>query len=229
MRAYIFTGTAMLTALAVFTNVAKADHGHDKDNHDPGKTITQTYDFKDFKAVNIGGVYEVDITVGSSYSISLSGNEDRMENVKVISEDGTLYLGQKSKKYKHKKSHNHKGIVANITLPELDALKVSGVASGDIENVDAKDFSLSVSGVAEVNIDGTCENLTARVSGVGELDARNFKCEDVDVTLSGVGEVSVYADHSVDVKASGVGNVDVYGKPDKITKKKAMFTNVNVK
>jgi len=227
MKAYLFTGVAMLTAATVFTAGAHADHN--KDNHDHGKTITQTYNFDDFDSVAIGGVYEVDINVGPSYSISLTGNEDQMENVKVRSEDGTLYLGQKSKKYKNKKRHNHKGIVASITLPELEALKVSGVASGDIENVDANDFNLSVSGVAEVNIDGICNSLTARVSGVGELDAENLKCKDVDVTLSGVGEVSVYASDSVDVKASGVGDVQVYGKPDKVSKKKAMFTNVSIK
>ena len=223
MKAYLFTGIAMLTAATVFTVGA---HAHDDDH---SKTITQTFDFNDFDSVSIGGVYEVDIKVGPSYSISLTGNEDQMENVKVSTEDNTLYLGKKDKKYKKKKQHNHKGIIASITLPDLEALKVSGVASGDVENIDADDFDLSVSGVAEVNIDGSCNTLTARVSGVGELDAENLKCKDVDVTLSGVGEVSVYASKSVDVKASGVGNVQVYGNPDKVSKKKAMFTNVTIK
>lgn len=229
MKAYLFTGISVLTAVTVLAVGAQADHGDDDNNYGHGKTVTQTYDFDDFDSVSIGGVYEVDIKVGPSYSISLTGNEDQMENVKVKSEDGMLYLGKKDKKYKKKKQHNHKGIIAKITLPDLEALRVSGVASGDVENVDADDFDLSVSGVAEVNIDGTCNALTARVSGVGELDAENFKCKDVNVTLSGVGEVSVHASESVDVKASGVGDVQVYGKPDKVSKKKAMFTNVTIK
>lgn len=219
MKTYLLTGAAMLTAVAV---IASGAHAHD--DSDDSKKVTQTYDFTGFDNISIAGVYELDIDVGPSYSISLTGNEDQMENVKVKSEDSTLYLGQKKKK-----SHNHDGIIARITLPDLEALKVSGVASGNIESVDADDFDLSVSGVAEVNIEGTCNSLTARISGVGELDAQNFKCKDVDVALSGVGEVSVYASKSVDVKASGVGGVVVYGKPDKVTKTKAMFTNVTIK
>lgn len=226
MRTFLLIGTATLAGAALLAFNAFA--GHDDDDGHHGKDITQTFDFKDFDRVSVSGVYEVDIEVGPSFSISLSGPEKEMDNVKVYTENGTLHLARKNKN-ERKKNNNQKGIDATITLPDLEGMKVSGVASGDITNVDAEDFDLKVSGVAEVEIEGSCNNLTARVSGVGELDAKDFECKDVDVTLSGVGEVTVFASESVDVKASGVGDVQVYGNPSTVSKKKAMFTNVTIK
>lgn len=135
----------------------------------------------------------------------------------------------KKQKGKYKKHNHSDGITATITLPSLQALRVSGVASGDIEGVDSEEFDLRVSGVAEVDISGTCGMLDAKVSGVGELDAKDLKCRDADVVLSGVGEMSVYASESIDVTASGVGSVNVYGNPKKVDKTKSFFTDISIK
>ena len=177
--------------------------------------------------ISVSGVYEVDVEVGKDYSITLTGPAYEMDNVKVENDDGMLKLGSKKKKW-NKRGHRD-GIEATISLPALVEVKVSGVASGDITGVDAEDFELHVSGVAEVEIDGKCGKLQAHVSGVGELDARELKCEDADVHLSGVGEMSVYATDYADISASGVGEVDVYGDPEKVDKNKSLFTQINIK
>lgn len=226
MRSILFTAIVMACGAAIVTGIAMA--GPD----DGGDTITKTYDYSDFDRVSVGGVYDLDVEVGKNYSITLRANARDMSFVKISSEDGTLYLGQKKRDKdgkKRKRYKNNDGITAVITLPELNALKVSGVANGDVSGVDADDFDMSVSGVADVEISGKCNTLTARVSGVGELDAKDFKCKNTKVSLSGVGDVSIYASESVDVKASGVGGVDVYGKPSKVTKKKAKLTNIDIK
>ncbi len=223
MRKSIFIGTAL--ALASVAAIGLTANAHDDKSH--GADVTETYDFEGFERIALGGVYKMNVTVGPDYSITLSGDSQLMDDVNVYLDGSELNLDTKNNK-KKRKQHNN-GITADITLPKLSALSVAGVASGDITGVDADDFDLSVSGVAEVNIDGTCKSLKARVSGVGELDARDFKCSNADVSLSGVGEMSVYASSSVDVRASGVGEVVVYGKPEDVKKSKAMFTKITIK
>lgn len=219
----IFLAGTIVTA-SVYGVVANAH-----DNEASGPQITQSFDFKNFDDISIGGVYEVDIQAGTKYSISLSGKKAEMAHIDVYVKDGTLYLSHEKDNRKKKRKGHHDGVQATVTLPALNGLRVAGVASGDVSGVDADDFSLKVSGVAEVEIDGTCNSLSAKVSGVGELNAENFKCKNADVTLSGVGQMDVYASKSVDVTASGVGEVNVYGNPKEVSKSKAMFTQINMK
>jgi len=186
--------------------------------------VTRSFDLSGFDGIDVSGVYELDITVGEGYSIELSGDEEEMDNVDIRVEDGVLYMGSK-KKWKKKNRH---GIDAVITLPKLNDMEVSGVASADIQGVDAENFELDVSGVAEVDIEGQCGSLDALVSGVGELDAEDLICDNVEVHLSGVGEVSVYADEFADVTASGMGEVDVYGGPERVKKDKSFFTSIDI-
>ncbi len=226
----IFKVTAtFLMAGICLSGVSASAHGtddHGTDDH--GDKMTQTFDYKNFDQINVGGVFEVDVSVGAAFAITISGSEKDMEDLDVYEKDGVLYL-KTEKNNRSKKNNNREEVNVRVSLPSLSALKVSGVASGDITGVDADDFDLRVSGVAEVEIEGRCNSLKARVSGVGELDARNFKCKSADVALTGVGEMSVFASESVDVTASGVGSVDVYGKPKKVSKSKALFSEINIK
>ncbi|MGJ8564189.1 MAG: head GIN domain-containing protein [Alphaproteobacteria bacterium] len=214
--------TGAIGAACLYGATAYA-HGDD-DNHGE---LTQTFDLKDFDALSVLGVYKLDVEVGSSYSISLSGREKEMNKIKVYAKDGTLYLGKDDGK--HKKSNNNKGIDAVITLPSLKALQVTGVATGDISGIKADKFDVSVSGVANVDLDGTCKKLDASFSGVGNVDAEGLKCKSVDVSLNGVGEISVYASDSVDVSANGIGKVEVDGNPKNVNKSKGMLTKVHIK
>ena len=220
------TAALLATTLLAVPMTVSAHPDHEDDKRDTTK-VTETFDFEDFDAISVSGVYEVEVEVGKDYSISLTGPAYEMDDVKVEYSDGRLKLGSKKKSWK-KRGHRD-GIEAKITLPNLNDVQVSGVASGDISGVDADRFELHVSGVAEVDIDGKCDKLEAHVSGVGELDARELKCADADVHLSGVGEVSVYASEYADVSASGVGEVDVYGDPKKVDKNKSLFTQINIK
>ena len=118
---------------------------------------------------------------------------------------------------------------AKITLPSLKDLSVSGVADVNVLDLDADDITLSLAGVAELDISGSCVSLTGDVSGVGELDAKNFECKKANITMSGVGEVSVYASEEIDVTASGVGGVVVYGKPENVDTTKSLMSSIRFK
>ena len=211
---------ALALAAALIPALAFA-HGKDDKAHQ-----TQTFDFKNFEQVSVSGVYDLDVKVGEAFSITLSGHDQEMENLKVREEDGVLHLGKKNKKQKYKNSN---GIEASITLPNLTGLKVSGVAEGNITGIDADNFDIRVSGVGEVTMSGRCNHMTAKVSGVGEISAKDLKCNDVHVALSGVGEADVYASKSIDVSASGVGEVNVWGKPEEVSKSKGFMSSINIK
>lgn len=122
-----------------------------------------------------------------------------------------------------------------ITVPEVDALSVSG--SGDIEcnelrsrilemavsgsgNIDidkleSKRVKASISGSGNVRIDGedVAEELTVSISGSGNLKADGFEAENVQVSTSGSGNCKVYSNGSIKVRVAGSGSVYYNGNP----------------
>ena len=202
---------AMLVAAAVLAGSAEA-----------GETVSRTYELRDFSAIEIGGAYELDVSVGGDYSVRLDGPEDEMARAEVAVEDGALVLSSR----KHRGDRD--GVRASVTMPALDRLSVSGVVDADIRGVDAGAFKITLSGVGEVDIQGRCHALHARVSGVGELDAKSLECATADVSLSGMGEASIYAREAAKAEVSGMGEINIHGSPKTVDKRGGFFSEINV-
>ena len=207
------------------TMMKVGDHLRDRDRSDD---ISKTYDLKDFDKIEIAGVYELDVKVGGDFSVELSGSPEEMDLVKASVDDGELILDRREHHSRWNDNQEH-GVTAVITMPALNAVKVSGVVDGDIEGIAADDFKTSISGVGDLDLKGSCGHFDARVSGVGHLKAEDFKCKDVDVRVSGVGNASVYASERVSAYVSGMGEIDVSGSPKEVEKSGGLFSSIHVK
>lgn len=192
-----------------------------------GDEVSKSYDYTGFDKITISGVYQIDVTVGSSFSIDLSGPENEMARAEVKLRGHSLDLGQRRRHRGEKR--NRDGIRATISLPSLSGLDVSGVVDGDITGVDADHLEIDISGVGDIDVSGSCKSLDAHVSGVGELDASDLECRVVTVKVSGVGDAKVYASESVDATVSGMGDITVYGSPEKVRKHGGLFADITVR
>ncbi|MEN8117068.1 MAG: head GIN domain-containing protein [Bacteroidota bacterium] len=123
-----------------------------------------------------------------------------------------------------------------ITVPEVDALSVSG--SGDIEakelksrilglavsgsgnividNLDSEKVKASISGSGNIILEdgGIADELTVAISGSGNFNGEGFEAEQVSVSTSGSGNSKVYSNGSVKVRIAGSGSVYYSGNPD---------------
>jgi hypothetical protein len=122
-----------------------------------------------------------------------------------------------------------------ITVPEVDALNVSG--SGDIvsDDINTRILDLIVSGSGNIKIEklsaekvnsnvsgsgnikiiegGVASELSVRISGSGNVDARGFEANNVSVQTSGSGNCSVVSNGEIKARISGSGNVYYSGNP----------------
>ncbi|MEL6112298.1 MAG: head GIN domain-containing protein [Pseudomonadota bacterium] len=177
-----------------------------------------------FTRIEVSGVYDLSVNHGSDHSVILSGREKAIAHARVVIRDDTLFLGhQKGRHFRNKKS-----VDAVITLPQLREITVSGVVDGSIRDVDTDDFTIRVSGVGDLRVDGKCKQLRADLSGVGDLDARDLKCDAVKVTVSGVGDARVYAENELDAHVSGIGDLTCFGSPKRVRKNKSFFSTISV-
>lgn len=197
-------------------------------DRDKTKDVTQDFDLRDFDRIDVAGVYELEVSVGPEFSVTLAGPEDEMNRVEARVDNGELVLDQKKREKGEKRHFNRHGVTATISMPALSALDISGVVDGEISGIAGGDFAIDLSGVGDVELSGACEALTARVSGVGDLDAEELKCKSVKVSVSGVGDASVYASEAVEASISGMGDIDVYGSPANVEKNGGMFSHIEV-
>ena len=195
---------------------------------DKSKDITETYDFTDFDRIEAAGVYELDVEVGGDFSITISGAPEAMERVEVSVENGELILDEARRERGRRTWRNH-GLTAVITLPALNGVDIAGIVDGDITGVDAEDFRADLSGVGDLNIEGSCGTMNANVSGIGDFDASSLECKIVEIDVSGIGDASVYASEAVDISVSGIGSVSVYGSPAQVEKDSSFISNITIK
>lgn len=220
----------LVLAIMIAAGAAYMAFGNIRDFEERDKSgdVSMSYDLTGFDRIVVGGVYELNVRVGEGFSIEVSGAPDEMERMEIEVEDGVLRLGQQER-MRGKRRWRDQGLSAEITMPALAALNVSGVTDANVTGVDADDFSARLSGVGEIDIAGTCGSLTARVSGVGALDAENLQCVDVEVRVSGIGDAEVYASQSVHASVSGIGSIGIYGSPSVVETDKSLFADISVK
>ncbi|GET20217.1 head GIN domain-containing protein [Prolixibacter denitrificans] len=134
------------------------------------------------------------------------------------------------------KSWNPGKIDIYITIPQIDALSVSGSGSilsddeitsrildlavsgsGDIKLTDlsAEKVSAAVSGSGDIYLEGsdTSDSFEAAISGSGDIKASELKAKNVDVKISGSGDCDVYAVDQLKVRVIGSGTVRYDGNP----------------
>jgi hypothetical protein len=223
-----------VSAMSIFALVAALGtqaHAHPEhdDDKDKGPRVEKTFDLTGFDGIEVVGVYDMDVTVGKAFSIEASGREKEMSRMTASVKNGVLVLEtNEKKKRKGWGKNNTRSIDINITLPALNSLEITGIGNGEINGIDSDDFTVEVSGIGAMELNGRCGQLRAEYSGMGDLDAKGLKCKSVDVDMSGMGSASVYASEDVDADMSGMGSIDVYGSPKTVKKDKTFMSSIDI-
>lgn len=122
----------------------------------------------------------------------------------------------------------------DITVEDLTALTISGLAEVEAEALETtilevslsgagyvrlrqlatKRLDIRVSGVGNVEVVGEAAHATFEISGAGEVRAADLKCQTADVTVPGLGSATVWVTDALTGKISGAGNVSYYGEPE---------------
>ncbi len=224
----LLIGLLLAVGIAVGAGYMAFGELGDFGERDRSKDVTEQFDLAGFDKIDVGGVYEIDVTVGGDFSVTISGAPEKMARVEATVENGELVLGE-ARVLRGKGHWRNHGLTAVISMPSLTAIDVSGVVDGEVTGISADQFDAGLSGVGDLDLAGTCGSFNVHVSGVGDLDARELECENVEVSVSGVGDASVFASQSVDASVSGIGSISIYGSPSDIDKNGSFLSSIKVK
>jgi hypothetical protein len=169
-----------------------------------GTLVTDEKDFRDFTAISVGYGFNVKILQSSSYSVSITTDDNMAQYVKVSKTGTTLTIGLKSGSYQSIT------LKAEITLPELHGLELSGGTRGQVNDFTfSHEFSLELSGGSRIEIEGEGTDLVIDASGGSQLDLEAFPVRHAEVNLSGGSRATIRLDGRLDADLSG-GSVLLY-------------------
>lgn len=177
-----------------------------------GKIVSESRRVSDFKAIYTQGAFDIDVNVGSSPSLKITGDDNLLKLVETKVENGTLMLTTK------KDYHSKKGIKLYITVPRLTSFNLKGAGDVNIDGVREDKFTIDLRGAGDMHVNGTVRDLEVSLKGAGDLDLYSLKAENVRASLSGAGDMNVYASKYLKATVSGVGDLNYKGHPEKVEK-----------
>jgi phage shock protein PspC (stress-responsive transcriptional regulator) len=167
-------------------------------------TYIKEFQARDFTGVDLGGAYAVEIRQGAEFSVRADGEEEDVDNLKVLVRNGLLRVERPTEFRLFNGRSKRIGLV--ITMPTLTRLELSGAnktrVSGFSDNngkvqVDVsgasttemdlrvRQLDLEITGASKMLLRGQVEELNAKLAGACKLDATGMQIATADVEASG--------------------------------------------
>ncbi len=193
-----------------------------------GNVVTIEKFFADFNKIDIANAFKVTITRGDSFSIVIRIDDN------IVTYLNAVKLGNTFKIYLDSGySYRNVTLEADITLPDLEGLNLSGASQATIPGFDfdhafhavlsgasiviatmnTGNVDISLSGASRITLEGYGEDLGINASGASMVELGDFEAVDADVVLSGASSATINISGTLNANLSGASRLYYYGNP----------------
>lgn len=178
---------------------------------------TQSRNVDAFSGIHQATSADVFITKGSTQSVKVKADSEKINDIITEVEDGVLII-------KTKKNFRYiKTLEVYITMPSLDHLKNSGSGDFSIEGpMEGNNVVFKINGSGDIDAELAVDNLQLSISGSGDVKFSGVR-GDLAIQISGSGDVAGEALKLNDcqVMVYGSGDIKLKGKTAKLTSKQS--------
>lgn len=195
-----------------------------------GNLDTEEKAFTDFRIVEVGWGFEVEINKSDSYKIDITADDNMFDYIEVSQTGETLAIGLKS-------GYSYRDVTlrAEITMPNLLELSLSGGTHGTIGFTSSHELVVFLSGGSSligdfttdecahfylsggshlIGLDGAVDReFTINATGGSHLDLSDFHAHNAVVNLSGGSHATINLDGWLDADLSGGSHLLYIGDP----------------
>lgn len=188
-----------------------------------GNAVAEKRDLSDFKAVEVGGVFQVEIVAQKEFSVEIEADDNLLPLIKTEVDGGVLKIETE------KRVSTKNPIRVRISAPNIENLQASGASKISLANLKNSSLTLDSSGASKISVAGETGNLTIDVSGASNIDAENLKAENANVDASGASHISLFVSNELNADLSGASKVTYSGSPKNVIKKTSGASSVSQK
>ena len=195
-----------------------------------GSTVAREYDAPGYTAVEVRGEFAVEYSSIPSDKVTLEAREDLMPHLSVTMEGDKLIVDNTEMPVA---AGNNGMPILRLSTPDLKELHIMGVATMDeADTIKGDSFTLSITGVGDLELPlevekldvnvggvgdivlrGTAANADIRAAGVISLNASELKTKNTVVNIPGMGDVSIDCSDTLAVDIVGAGSLEYRGDP----------------
>lgn len=223
-----------VSALALLLPLAAC--GFSSGNNDaPGVEGTgsgneRSYAVADFASIDQRGPDDVDVRVGTGFSVRAEGDPKVLARLKIAKDGDRLLI-------------TREGSVINwgsgsakiyVTMPRIEAATLAGAGDIAVDRIEGESFegaiagsgslnlgraavtrmNLSIAGSGDATVAGETEALSVKIAGSGDVDAGGLRATSADVNIAGAGNVRAVVNGPAKVAIMGAGDVDLGPEAD---------------
>lgn len=188
-----------------------------------GNVATETRDIKDFKAIDVSGIFNVEVVAQKGFGVQVEADDNLLEYIKTEVNGGVLEISTTQK------IKATDGIKIRVSVPDIEKIEVSGVAKVSVKELKNSELKVDTSGASKIELAGETDKLLIEVSGASKIEAENLKAKSATIDSSGASKISVFATESVRVDASGASKITYAGGATQVVKKTSGASSVSAK
>lgn len=196
-----------------------------------GPITSQSYALTGFNRVEVAGPDDITIRQGNAFSITARGRKEVLDRLEITLDGPDLKIGRKREGFSFS-SRDEDDVDIAITMPRLNAVRLTGSGTIDADSVDGdaveavvtgsgdlkvakltgKRADITVSGSGDIEIaGGTIDSGELSVTGSGDIDADGLVATTLEVSVTGSGNVDAQATGKADISILGSGDVTLTG------------------
>jgi hypothetical protein len=196
-----------------------------------GTGTSRSYAVTGFDHVDLRGSDDVDVRVGSDFSIQATGPAEMLDRLEIAKDGDTLKIGRK--RGINLGGGEGRAIRVMVTMPAIRGAAVSGSGTLSVDRVEGGDFGASAAGSGDLKIGrmavkaahfsvagsgtitaaGTVGSADMNVAGSGDIDAESLTASRANVSVMGSGDVSTTVNGPAKISMMGSGDVTIGGDP----------------
>ncbi len=171
-----------------------------------GDIVTRSFDYSDFKRVEISHAFEAEIIHGSSFSINITADDNLFEHVRVVETGDTIKIGMAP-------GYNYfpNAQVVRVVMPKLDYVSAGGASLVEVSGFDTdNDFRAVALGASTIEIsDMGAGDVVLEVNTASQIKG-SIKAIDIDMEVFGASRVNLSGTaRNLQLNGSGASNIDL--------------------
>jgi hypothetical protein len=188
-----------------------------------GSVVSEVRSVSDFTAIDVGGVFEVEVSIGKDYSVEVLADDNLLQHIKTEVHAGVLNI----ETTRSIKSRNPFRV--RVSAPSITNVDASGASKVAVDGIRNSNFDIDSSGASKISLSGETSSLQVDVSGASHIDAENLKAETAAVDASGASKVTLFVTGRLTSAASGASRIVYSGSPSSVQKKTSGASSVRAK
>lgn len=206
--------TAGCSVTSVSSSIAKGS----------GKMATRAYAVQDFTSLDIGNAFQVQVTQGDAFKVTVTADENLLDYVRVVQSEGELRIYVDSNTLS---SYTFTRQEATITMPALTAVRLSGASRVNLTgfapsatfaaeltgasrlngNVQATEIHLQAAGASQVDLTGSSTTLSLTGEGASQALLGRLTVEKANVVMRGASRATINAQAHLDYDLAGASHL----------------------